>query len=99
MGVKNRADQRNAPTPSLRNVLITASYLHDGFPTALWDVMGHHNKGDGVHDPWLNEDMQRLALSESEIDDVVAFLAKLTSAQDQEQGVKEFGPHALSRMN
>ena len=43
--------------------------------------------------------MQRLALSKSEIDDVVAFLAKLTSAQDQEQGVKEFGRHALSRMN
>jgi hypothetical protein len=35
--------------------------------------------------------MQRLALSESEIKDVVALLAKLTSAQDQEQGVKEFG--------
>ena len=37
----------------------------------------------------LDEDMQPLALGELEIDDVVAFLASLTSAQYQEQGVKE----------
>jgi cytochrome c peroxidase len=57
-----------------------------------------YNKDDGIKDPWLDEDMQPLALSESEIDDVVAFLATLTSAQYQEQGKKEIArQRALSR--
>jgi cytochrome c peroxidase len=47
------------------------------------------NHGDGTRDPWLDEDMQPLALSESEIDDVVAFLATLTSVQYQQLGAKE----------
>ena len=74
---------------SLRNVLITAPYFHDGSMATLWDVLDHYNKGDGIKDPWLDEDMQPLALRESEIDDVVAFLASLTSAQYKEQGMKE----------
>ena len=53
------------------------------------DVVDHYNHGDGIRGPWLDEDMQPLALSESEIDDVVAFLATLTSAQYQELGAKE----------
>ncbi len=56
----------------------------------LWDVMDHYNKGDGVSDPWLDEDMQPLALTESEIDDVVAFLASLTSPQYKNVGDQEY---------
>ena len=51
--------------------------------------MDHYNHGDGTRDPWLDEDMQPLALRESEIDDVVAFLATLTSLQYQELGARE----------
>ena len=83
------SDIASFKTPGLRNVLITAPYFHDGSEATLWDVLDHYNKGDGIKDPWLDEDMQPLALSESEIDDVVAFLASLTSAQYKEQGVKE----------
>jgi len=55
----------------------------------------HYNKGEGQHNPWLDEDMQPLALIESEIDDVVAFLASLTNSQ---QGAKEPArQRALSR--
>jgi cytochrome c peroxidase len=62
--------------------------------------MDHYNKGDGVADPWLDEDMQPLALSESEIDDVVAFMASLTSAQYRELGARELErQRALSRTN
>jgi cytochrome c peroxidase len=78
---KKDSDIASFKTPSLRNVLITAAYFHDGSQATLWDVMDHYNKGDGIKDPWLDEDMQPLALSESEIDDVVAFMASLTSAQ------------------
>jgi cytochrome c peroxidase len=62
--------------------------------------MDHYNKGDGIGDPYLDEDMQPLALSEAEIDDVVALLATLTSAQYTEQGVKELArQRKLSRTN
>jgi len=76
-------------TPGLRNVLMTAPYFHDGSQATLWDAMDHYNKGDGVKNPWLDNDMRPLALTETEIDDVVAFLASLTSAQYREQGERE----------
>ena len=95
---KKEKDIASFKTPSLRNVLITAPYFHDGSMATLWDALDHDNKGDGIKDPWLDEDMQPLALSESEIDDVVAFLASLTSAQYKEQGMKELEQqHSLSR--
>jgi cytochrome c peroxidase len=86
---KKDADIASFKTPGLRNVLITAPYFHDGSQATLWDVVDHYNKGDGVKDPWLDEDMQPLGLSEPEIDDVVSFLASLTSSQYQDQGKRE----------
>jgi cytochrome c peroxidase len=62
--------------------------------------MDHYNKGDGVSDPWLDEDMQPLALRESEIDDVVAFLASLTSPQYKNAGDQEYARQlALSKVD
>jgi cytochrome c peroxidase len=55
----------------------------------LWDVLDHYNKGDGIRDPWLDQDIEPLALSEAEIDDAVAFLASHTSSQYKEQGIRE----------
>ena len=52
-------------------------------------MVDHYNNGDGIKDPWLDEDMEPLGLSEPEIDDVVAFLASLTSSQYQDQGERE----------
>jgi cytochrome c peroxidase len=65
-------------TPTLRNIAGTAPYMHDGTLATLWDVMDHYNKG-GVANPYLDGGMQRIGLSESEIDDMVAFLETLTS--------------------
>ena len=97
---KKETDTASFKTPGLRNLLMTAPYFHDGSQATLWDVMDHYNKGDGIQDPWLDGDMQPLALSESEIDDVVALMASLTSSQYQEQGVKELArQRALSRTN
>src|SRR5262249_57712538 len=73
----------------LRNLLVTAPYFHDGSQETLWDVVDHYNKGDGLQNPYLDEDIQPLALTEGEIDDVVAFLASLTSADYADQGRKE----------
>lgn len=67
-------------TPTLRNVAVTGPYMHDGSLTTLWDVMDHYNKG-GEPNPYLDGGMQRLALSETEIDDLVAFMGALTDDQ------------------
>jgi cytochrome c peroxidase len=65
-------------TPTLRNIAATAPYMHDGSMATLWDVMDHYNKG-GVPNPNLDGGMQRLGLSETQIDDMVAFMEALTS--------------------
>ena len=91
---KKEADIASFKTPNLRNVLVTGPYFHDGSQETLWDVIDHYNKGDGLKNPCLDEDIQPLALTEGEIDDLVAFLASLTSADYKEQGVKEVGASA-----
>jgi cytochrome c peroxidase len=95
---KKEADTASFKTPNLRNVLVTGPYFHDGSQETLWDVMDHYNKGDGLQNPYLDEDIQPLALTEGDIDDVVAFLASLTSADYKEQGTRELArQRALSR--
>ncbi len=78
---KKETDIASFKTPDIRNVLVTAPYFHDGSQQTLWDVVDHYNKGDGLKNPWLDEDIQPLALSEGDIDDLVAFMASLTSPQ------------------
>jgi cytochrome c peroxidase len=86
---KKEADIAAFKTPNLRNVLVTGPYFHDGSQETLWDVMDHYNKGDGLQNPYLDKDIQPLALTEGDIGDLVAFLASLTSPDYKVQGVKE----------
>jgi cytochrome c peroxidase len=87
-------------TPNLRNLLLTGPYFHDGSHETLWDVMDHYNKGAGLNNPYLDEDIAPLALSESDIDDVVAFLASLTSPAYKEAAALELArQRELSRTN
>ncbi len=97
---KKEPDIAAFKTPNLRNVLVTGPYFHDGSQETLWDVMDHYNKGDGLQNPWLDEDIQPLGLSENEIDDLVAFLASLTSPDYKEVGVAELNrQRVLSKTN
>jgi cytochrome c peroxidase len=97
---KKEKDIASFKTPDIRNVLVTAPYFHDGSQETLWDVIDHYNKGDGLQNPYLDEDIQPLALTESEIDDLVAFMASLTSAIYKEQGATELArQRAISRTN
>jgi cytochrome c peroxidase len=94
------ADIAAFKTPNLRNVLLTAPYFHDGSQQTLWDVIDHYNKGDGTRDPYLDEDIQPLALHENEIDDLVAFLVSLTSREYEAQGARELErQRALARVH
>lgn len=80
MITRNRADIGAFKTEQLRNVGITAPYMHDGSLTTLWDVMDHYNKG-GEDSPWLDGGIEALALTEEEIGDVVAFMFALTDVR------------------
>lgn len=78
---KKPVDVASFKTPNVRNVLVTAPYFHDGSQQTLWDIVDHYNKGDGLQNPWLDEDIRPLALTELDIDDLVAFMASLTSPE------------------
>lgn len=65
-------------TPTLRDINQTAPYFHDGSAQTLREVVKFYSKG-GVHTTNLSPSMQKLELSEAEIDSLVAFLNALTS--------------------
>ncbi len=71
-------------TPTLRNLTLTAPYMHDGSIESLRDVVVHYNnggvgqEGDPVN-PYLSGGIRPLNLSEQQIDDLVAFMEALTS--------------------
>ena len=73
-------------TPTLRNVEVTAPYMHDGSRETLRDVMVHYNNGGTAEEneranDYLSGGIRPLELSEQQIDDLVAFMKALTSPQ------------------
>jgi cytochrome c peroxidase len=67
-------------TPMLRNVELTAPYMHDGSLLSLQEVVEFYNKG-GVKNPNLAPGIVPLYLSDEEIKAVVSFLKSLTSQE------------------
>jgi cytochrome c peroxidase len=39
---KKDSDIASFKTPSLRNILITSPYFHDGSMATMWDVLDHY---------------------------------------------------------
>ena len=66
-------------TPTLRNVALTAPYMHDGSLATLRDVLLFYNRG-GVRNEALDPLIERLGLSDAEIEDLLAFLRSLTGS-------------------
>jgi cytochrome c peroxidase len=73
--------------PSLRNVALTAPYMHNGALATLREVMEFYNKRDLEPSRWgktdypqtvNREDMGDLGLSEQQVSDLVALMAALT---------------------
>jgi cytochrome c peroxidase len=77
---KNRSDIGAFKTSQVRNVGITAPYMHDGSLNTLWDVIDHYNKG-GEANPYLDGGIEPLALTDKEVDQLVAFLFTLTDSR------------------
>jgi cytochrome c peroxidase len=68
-------------TPSLRNVELTGPYMHNGGKSTLKQVIDFYNRGGdfaGQNRANLAPDIQPLGLSETQKDDLVAFLLSLT---------------------
>jgi len=65
-------------TSSLRNVALTAPYMHDGSQATLEEVIDFYNKG-GHENPFLSGEIRRLDLTDQEKADLVEFLKTLTS--------------------
>lgn len=89
MVTHNRADIGSFRTPLILNIGITGPYMHDGSLPTLWDVMDHYNKG-GEANPFLDGGIEPLALTEEEIDQLVAFLFTLTDARFAGDNQREF---------
>jgi cytochrome c peroxidase len=90
MVTKDRGDIGAFKTLQLRNVGITAPYMHDGSMQTLWDVMDHYNKG-GESNPFLDGGIEPLALTEDEIDAVVELMFAMTDdrlSKDRERQQK-----------
>ncbi|MGI9288831.1 MAG: cytochrome c peroxidase [Pseudomonadales bacterium] len=64
-------------TPTLRNVALTAPYMHDGSLSTLREVVEFYNSG-GISNELLDPLLQPLELSATEIDQLLAFLNALT---------------------
>lgn len=83
MAVSGKTEDRGKfKTPSLRNIALTAPYMHDGRFATLEEVVDHYNSGvkrTGTLDPNLGKHpAEGLKLTTSEKKALVAFLKTLT---------------------
>ncbi len=86
------SDMGRFRAPSLRNVAVTAPYMHDGSVATLSDALDHYKvggrtiasgpfAGDGSKNPYKSLVIHGFELSEDEKADVIAFLEALTDAE------------------
>ncbi len=73
------ADLRAIRTPTLRNVALTAPYMHDGSFDTLEQVIDHYVAGGSPDDPAQDPSIRPLVLSSDDRRALVAFLQALTS--------------------
>ena len=67
-------------TPTLRNIALTAPYMHDGSMKTLEEVIEHYDKG-GDRNRYIDAKIFPLHLTPQEKADLVAFMKALTSQQ------------------
>ncbi len=67
-------------TSTLRNIAVTAPYMHDGSQKTLEEVIEFYNKG-GEPNPFLDSGIRPLGLTDQEKADLLEFLKALTSPQ------------------
>jgi cytochrome c peroxidase len=76
---KNDADRGAFKTPSLRNVALRPYFMHDGSLKSLREVIDYYNRGGNHGAPNLDGRVQPLYLSDTEVQEILAFLGTLDS--------------------
>lgn len=71
------ADRWRYKTPTLRNVALTAPYMHNGSLQTLTDVVEFYNRG-GQPNPGQDPRVHPLGLTAAQVSDLVVFLESLT---------------------
>lgn len=79
---KTLADLGKFKTPTLRNIALTAPYMHDGSLKTLEEVIEHYDKG-GDNNRFMDAKIFPLHLTAQEKADLLAFLHSLTSSSIQ----------------
>jgi cytochrome c peroxidase len=67
--------------PSLRNIAVTAPYMHDGSLPTLEDVIQHYAAGGKLDHPNKSHILRRLNLTDSDKRDLIEFLKSLTDEE------------------
>ena len=86
------ADKGKFKPPSLRNIAVTAPYMHDGSIETLEEAIDHYarggrvitsgpNAGDGAMNPNKNSFVNGFVITEQEKQDLLAFLRALTDEE------------------
>ena len=89
---KQEADQGAFKTPSLRNIALTAPYMHDGSLKTLKDVIDFY-VGGGTSNPRLDKEVHALDfLTGKEREDLLAFLESLTGEMPANVGPPDTPP-------
>jgi len=84
-----RRDMGRFKAPALRNIAVTAPYMHDGSVLTLEDAISHYERGgrllvegaypgDGRRNPFKSEFIRGFELSDDERVSLLAFLDALT---------------------
>ena len=84
-----RRDMGRFKAPTLRNIAVTAPYMHDGSIATLDQVIDHYQRGgrlieegayagDGRYSPFKSEFVRGFDLTDAERSDLIAFLGALT---------------------
>jgi cytochrome c peroxidase len=66
-------------TPTIRNVALSAPYMHDGSQKTLAEVVEWYAKG-GHPNPSLSDKIKKLDLTEQDKKDLVAFMKACTGS-------------------
>lgn len=76
------ADRNAFKTPTIRNIALTAPYMHDGSLATLRDVIDFYDQGGGENRP-KSVLLRKLNLTNREKSDLVAFLESLTGTVEK----------------
>lgn len=95
-GTGSPLDMGRFRAPTLRNIALTAPYMHDGSVATLDDVLTHYAAGGraqletGTRSPLVDPLVAGFPLSDTDRTDLLAFLATLTDATFLER--EDIGP-------